>query len=94
MENLQVQYATLETAANKAQATGAAFLEQLNQLESQVKAMVWQGGSGTAFQGYFENMKTQLRPVQETLNGLATQIRTAAKTLQETDQAVANAFKG
>jgi len=93
MENLQVQYATLESAAQKAAATGDAFLDQLNQLENQIKAMVWQGGSGTAFQAYFENMKKQLQPVRETLNSLSGQIHGAARTLQESDQAVANSFR-
>ena len=93
MENLQVTYATLETAANKSAATGDAFLEQLNQLQSQVGAMVWQGGSGTAFQAHFENVRKQLATVQQQLNGLAEQIRGAARALQESDQAVANSFK-
>jgi WXG100 family type VII secretion target len=92
-ENLQVQYGTLESAAGKADATAEAFLDQLNQLESQVKAMVWQGGSGTAFQGYFDTVKNQLRPVQETLHGLGTQIRGAARQLQESDQAIASSFQ-
>ena len=92
-DNLQVQYGTLESAAAKADATAEAFLDQLNQLESQIKAMVWQGGSGTAFQGYFDTVKSQLRPVQDTLHGLGTQIRGAATKLQETDASVAQAFQ-
>jgi WXG100 family type VII secretion target len=92
-ENLQVQYGTLESAAARADATAEAFLDQLNQLESQVRAVVWQGGSGTAFQGYFDNLKGQLRPVQDTLHGLAAQVRGAAQRLQESDQAVAQAFR-
>ena len=93
-DNLQVQYGTLESAAARADATAEEFLAQLNQLESQVRAMVWQGGSGTAFQGYFDTVKNQLRPVQDTLHGLATQIRGAARQLQETDAAVAQQFQG
>ena len=92
-ENLQVQYGTLESAAARADATAEAFLDQLNRLEGEVRAVVWQGGSGTAFQGYFENLKGQLRPVQDTLHGLATQVRGAAQRLQESDQAVAQAFR-
>lgn len=91
-ENLQVTYATLDAAAQKADATAEEFLGQLNALEAQVKAMVWQGQSGTAFQSYFETMKTQLRPVQDTLHGLATQIRGAAENMRQTDAAVAQAF--
>jgi WXG100 family type VII secretion target len=93
VDNLQVQYGTLESAAAKADATAEAFLDQLSQLESQVKAMVWQGGSGTAFQGYFDMVKGQLRPVQDTLHGLATQVRGASTKLQDSDQAVAQAFR-
>ncbi|MDP9072080.1 MAG: WXG100 family type VII secretion target [Actinomycetota bacterium] len=92
-ENLQVTYSTLESAAAKSDATAEAFAAQVAQLESQVKAMVWQGQSGTAFQGYFEALKTQLRPVQDTLHQLATQIRGAANNMRESDQSVAQAFK-
>lgn len=93
-ENLQVTYETLESTAAKSDATAQAFMEQLTQLEGQVKAMVWQGQSGTAFQGYFDNLKNQLRPVQDTLHQLATQIRGAANNMRESDQSVAQAFKG
>lgn len=93
-ENLQVTYSTLESTAAKADATAQAFLDQLTSLESQVKGMVWQGQSGTAFQGYFENLKNQLRPVQDTLHQLATQIRGAANNMRENDQAVARGFSG
>lgn len=93
-ENLQVTYATLEAAAGKADATAEAFLEQLNALESEVRAMVWQGQSGTAFQGYFDTMKNQLRPVQDTLHQLASQIRDAGNKMRENDAAVAQAFQG
>lgn len=92
-ENLQVTYATLESAAARADATAQAFADQLAQLESQVKAMVWQGQSGTAFQGYFDALKNQLRPVQDTLHQLATQIRGAATNMRESDQAVAQSFR-
>ena len=93
-ENLQVTYETLESAAAKSDATAQAFMDQLTQLEGQVKAMVWQGQSGTAFQGYFDNLKNQLRPVQDTLHQLATQIRGAATSMRESDQSVAQAFRG
>lgn len=93
-DNLQVQYQTLESAAARSDATAAAFADQLNQLEASVKAMVWQGQSGTAFQGYFDTLKNQLRPVQDTLHALAGQIRGAANNLRDSDQAVAHAFRG
>ena len=93
-ENLQVTYATLEAAAAKADATAEQFLEQLNALESEVRAMVWQGTSGTAFQGYFDTMKNQLRPVQDTLHQLAAQVRDAGNKMRENDAAVAQAFQG
>jgi len=93
-ENLQVTYATLEAAAAKSDAMAEAFLEQLNALESEVRAMVWQGQSGTAFQGYFDTMKNQLRPVQDTLHQLAGQVRDAATKMRENDAAVAQAFQG
>jgi WXG100 family type VII secretion target len=92
-ENLQVTYQTLETAARKSDDTAQAFMDQLNALESQVKAMVWQGQSGTAFQGYFDTTKRQLQPVQDTLHQLAAQIRGAAQKLQESDSSVASAFR-
>ena len=92
-DNLQVTYQTLETAAQKSDNTALAFLDQLNQLESQVKAMVWQGQSGTAFQGYFDTTKRQMQPVQETLHQLATQIRSAANMLRDSDSSVAQAFR-
>jgi WXG100 family type VII secretion target len=93
-DNLQVTYQTLEAAAARSDATAQGFAEQLAQLESSVRAMVWQGQSGTAFQGYFDTMKRQLQPVQETLHGLAQQIRGAANNLRDSDQAVAQAFRG
>ena len=92
--NLQVTYATLEAAAAKADATAEQFLEQLNALESEVRAMVWQGTSGTAFQGYFDTMKNQLRPVQDTLHQLGAQVRDAGNKMRENDAAVAQAFQG
>jgi WXG100 family type VII secretion target len=93
-DNLQVTYQTLEASAAKSDATAQAFADQLAQLESSVRAMVWQGQSGTAFQGYFDTMKRQLQPVQETLHQLAGQIRGAANKLREGDQAVAQGFRG
>lgn len=93
-ENLQVTYQTLEAAAARSDATAQAFADQLAQLESSVRAMVWQGQSGTAFQGYFDTLKRQLQPVQETLHLLAGQIRGAANRLRESDQAVAQGFRG
>ena len=92
-ENLQVTYQTLEAAAARADATAQAFADQLSQLESSVRSMVWQGQSGTAFQGYFDTLKRQLQPVQETLHQLAGQIRGAANRLRESDQAVAQGFR-
>jgi len=92
-DNLQVTYQTLESAAQKSDSTAQAFMDQLNQLESQVKAMVWQGQSGTAFQGYFDTTKKQLQPVQETLHQLAAQVRGAANKLRESDSSVAQAFR-
>jgi len=65
----------------------------INRLESQVKAMVWQGQSGTAFQGYFDTTKKQLQPVQETLHQLGAQIRGAANKLRDSDSSVAQAFR-
>lgn len=93
MSNLQVQYGTLESAAQKADGTAEAFAQQLSALQSTVTSMVWQGQSGTAFQGYFETLKQQLTPVQQTLHGLAQQIRGAANNLRESDSAVAQGFK-
>lgn len=93
MSNLQVQYQTLESAAQKADATAEAFAQQLQALQSTVTSMVWQGQSGTAFQGYFETLKQQLAPVQNTLHGLASQIRGAANNLRESDAAVAQGFR-
>ncbi len=94
MTNLQVQYSTLEASAQKADATAEAFAQQLSALQATVTAMVWQGQSGTAFQGYFDSMKQQLMPVQQTLHQLAQQIRGAANNLRESDQAVAQGFRG
>lgn len=94
MSNLQVQYSTLEASAQKADATAESFAQQLSALQATVTAMVWQGQSGTAFQGYFETMKQQLMPVQQTLHQLAQQIRGAANNLRESDQAVAQGFRG
>ena len=93
MSNLQVQYQTLESAAQKADATAEAFAQQLQALQSTVTAMVWQGQSGTAFQGYFETLKQQLSPVQQTLHQLGQQIRGAANNLRESDAAVAQGFR-
>ena len=73
--NLQVQYSTLEASAQKADATAEAFAQQLAALQATVTAMIWQGQSGSAFQDYFETMKQQLMPVQQTLHQLAQQIR-------------------
>lgn len=92
-QNLQITYETLEAAAKKADSTAETFLSELNQLESQVRAMVWQGQSGTAFQGYFDEMKNQLRPVQDTLHQLAGQIRNAATNMRDSDQSVAQSFR-
>jgi WXG100 family type VII secretion target len=92
-DNLQVTYQTLEASATKSDATAQNFADQLQQLESSVRAMVWQGQSGTAFQGYFDTLKRQLQPVQETLHQLATQIRGAATNLRDSDQAVAQSFR-
>ncbi len=39
-------------------------------------------------------MKQQLMPVQQTLHQLAQQIRGAANNLRESDQAVAQGFRG
>ena len=93
MSNLQVEYGTLESAANKADQTAEAFASELAALQAQVTAMVWQGQSGTAFQGYFETLKQQLAPVQQTLHQLAQQIRGAASNLQESDAGVAQQFR-
>jgi WXG100 family type VII secretion target len=93
VSNLQVQYQTLESAAQRSDATAEAFAQQLAALQSTVTAMIWQGQSGTAFQGYFETLKAQLQPVQTTLHQLATQIRGAANNLRESDAAVAQGFR-
>ena len=93
MNNLQVQYETLESAAQKADATAEAFVEQLAGLQSTVTLMVWLGQSGSAFQGYFETLKAQLAPVQTTLHLLASQIRAAGEDLRQSDAAVAQGFR-
>jgi len=92
-DNLQVTYETLEGAARKSDDTAEQFLAQLTQLEGEVKSMTWVGQSGTAFQAFFDQTKQQLQPVQETLHALAASIREASRTLQESDAAVAGAFK-
>ena len=94
MTDLQVQYETLDSAAQKADATAEAFAEQLAALQSTVTAMVWFGQSGSAFQGYFETLKAQLAPVQTTLHLLAAQIRAAGQNLRQSDAAVAQGFRG
>lgn len=93
MANLQVEYNTLESAAQKSDATAEAFAQQLAALQATVTAMIWQGQSGSAFQGYFETLKAQLSPVQTTLHQLASQIRGAANNLSASDAAVAQGFR-
>lgn len=93
MSNLQVEYSTLESAATKSDGMATSFGTELQALQTQVTSMVWQGQSGTAFQGYFDTLKQQISPVQETLNQLAQQIRGAANQLQQSDATVAQGFK-
>jgi WXG100 family type VII secretion target len=93
LSNLQVEYSTLESSAVRADQMAENFGQQLNQLQATVMNMVWKGQSGAAFQGYFDKLKAQLAPVQETLHGLSGQIKNASRSLQESDAAVAKGFR-
>ena len=93
MSNLQVEYSTLESSAARADQMAESFGQQLQQLQTTVMNMVWKGQSGAAFQGYFDKLRAQIAPVQETLHGLSAQIRNAAKNLQDSDAAVAKGFR-
>jgi WXG100 family type VII secretion target len=89
---LQVQYETLEASAKQSDNLAASFGSQLKALEQSVAAMVWQGNSGTAFQGYFDKLNKELTPIQDTLHGLAGAIRNSAQRLQQNDQQIASAW--
>lgn len=93
MSAIEVQFDTLETAERKCTDTAQAYIDQLSALEAEIEAMVWTGGSGTAFSGYFDTVRTQLQPVSETFTGLADAIRGAREALIETDEAIAGGFQ-
>ncbi|MGH9137628.1 MAG: WXG100 family type VII secretion target [Acidimicrobiales bacterium] len=89
---LEVQFDTLENAERKATDTAQQYLDQLGALEAEVESMVWNGGSGQAFSGYFDTVRQQLQPVSETFSGLADAIRGAREALVQTDEAIAQGF--
>ena len=90
---LQVEYDTLETSAKSADNLATMFGSQLKALEGTVRNMVWQGQSGTAFQGYFDSLNKEISPLQETLHALATAIRDSANKMQQNDHLIANAWQ-
>jgi WXG100 family type VII secretion target len=89
---LQVEYETLEASARSADNLATSFGAQLKTLEQTVKSMVWHGQSGTAFQGYFDTLSTEIAPLQETLHALATAIRGSASRMQQNDQQIATSW--
>jgi WXG100 family type VII secretion target len=89
---LQVEYETLEASAKSADNLAQSFGAQLKSLESTVRAMVWQGQSGTAFQGYFDTLNKELTPIQDTLHALAGAIRNSASRMQQNDSQIASAW--
>jgi len=89
---LQVEYETLEASAKSADNLAAAFGAQLKSLEQTVRAVVWQGQSGTAFQGYFDTLSAEIAPLQGTLHSLAAAIRNSASRMQQNDQQIATAW--
>lgn len=71
--------------------------QQLQQMESQVKALVdadWEGAASDSFRDLWDQWHTGARDVKEALTGISQQLGTAAQTYQDTEDQLAAQMRG
>lgn len=98
MANIHLTYADMTNAAN-ALTTGQQDLEsKLQELQSYVDNLVSEGyvtdQSSVAFQEQFTQFTTNARGAVGALEGMASFLRSAADTMEQTDASLANAIRG
>jgi len=98
MANIHLTYADLTAAGNQL-TTGQQDLEtKLHELKAYVDNLVSEGyvtdQSSGAFQEQFAQFTTNATGCVGALEGMATFLRSAAQTMEQTDASLANAIRG
>jgi WXG100 family type VII secretion target len=91
---LRVDPEELEAEAVKIEALAEQFGQSMDTEQSNVEGMNWDGDSGAAFVGLFEQARTKFRDVEEAIGSIASLLRATAADLQNADAEVARAIRG
>lgn len=93
MANMNVTYADMQTEATALRAGQQEIVSQLNALRTRINNLVTNGfvtdSASGAFQGMYDSFNTGATQTINALDQIAATLENMARTLQETDQALA-----
>ncbi|MGH8907525.1 MAG: WXG100 family type VII secretion target [Egibacteraceae bacterium] len=97
MAIIKVTSDQLRSVSNQLRTGSDDVSQQLQSMESQVKALVdadWEGAASDSFRDLWDQWHTGARQVKEALDGISQQLGTAAQTYQDTEDQLAAQMRG
>ncbi len=97
MPAIKVMSEQLQSVSSPLQRGSEDVSQQLNSMESQVKALVdadWTGAASDSFRGLWDQWQTGAAQVKEALDGIPQMLGQAARTYEETESQLAQQLRG